>query len=147
MGRVMKDHSVAVINTLVISRKIEEAADLAAQLQPRLVAENIDYHAISDDAQPWLDFARAWVKAADPLDRPEIASWLVNTSVADMAYLDAQAEAAILLAQTTREARARLADLLDEAMMLTSGPDAGLSDEGAKEYSDAATALRSVTLP
>lgn len=143
----MNDHTVSVINTLVTSGKIQQAAVQAAQLQPRLVAESIDYHAISDDAQPWLDFARAWIKAADPLDRPEIASWLVNTSVADMAYLDAQAEAAALLAQTTREARARLADLLDEAMVLTSGPDAGLSEEEAKEYSDAATALRSVTLP
>lgn len=143
----MAGDAVGAINALMRDGEIQRAADQAAALQPRLVAENIDYHDLSDDAEPWLDFARAWVDAADPLDRPEIAAWLVNTSVSEMSYLRAQGEAAALLARATREATARLADLLDQAQVLGSGPDAGLSDAQAQQYAAAATALRTLDLP
>lgn len=86
----MAGDAVAAINALVIDGDVQQAAVHAARLRPRLVAEHLDYHALSDDAQPWLDFARAWVEAADPLDRPEIAAWHVDTSVSEMSYLHAQ---------------------------------------------------------
>ncbi|GMA39068.1 hypothetical protein [Mobilicoccus caccae] len=143
----MARDAVAAINALVSDGDVQEAAVHAARLRPRFVAEHLDYHALSDDAQPWLDFARAWVEAADPLDRPEIAAWLVDTSVSEMSYLHAQGEAAALMARVTREATTRLAALLDRITVLSRGPDAGLSTAQAQQYTTAAAALRSLTLP
>lgn len=119
----------------------------AARLRPGIVIDGLDYHALSGNAQPWFDFALAWAEAADPLDRPEIAAWLMNLSVADMSYLDVQAESAALMARVTRQATARLAELLDQATVLSDGPDAGLSKSQAQQFTSAAASLRSLELP
>ena len=68
MGEVMSNDIIQSINRLVASDEIEEAAQAAARLRPRLVAEHIDYHAMWEEGQPWLEFGRSWIEAADPLE-------------------------------------------------------------------------------
>ena len=120
---------------------------MAARCQPQAVTEAIDYHDLAENAEAYLEFARAWIQGANALDKPQIAAWLVNTSVADMSYLEAQAEAAVLLSNATRAALDYLSTLLEEATVLSSGPDAGLSKAGAETFTVAAQAIRDLRLP
>lgn len=143
----MSQDMVKTINARVMSGDMEGAAAMAAQLQPRLVVAHIDYPSPTDEDQPWFDFTQAWFRASDPLNRAEIASWLVNASVADMGYLDVEGEAAAMLARAVRDAVARLAEVLEEAPVLSTGPDAGLTKAQAAEFTAAAAALRAVSLP
>lgn len=138
---------VAPIIRAIEANKPQAAARLALPEQPALLFEALDYHRITDNAEPYLEFIRAWLAVAHPLDQPSIARWLVDASVADMAYLEAEAEAARLLASSVRAAKDHLADLLADLDCLTRSPEAGLTRAQAAGYKDTADRLRAFPIP
>lgn len=122
-------------------------ARLALMGQPALLFEALDYPRITDNAEPYLEFIRAWPAVAHPLDQPLIDRWLVDASVSDMAYLEAEAEAARLLASSVRAAKDHLAELLADVDCLTRSPEAGLTRAQAAAYKDTVDRLRAVPIP
>lgn len=138
---------IAPIIEAIEAKDPTNAASLAIQHQPTELVESFDYHRIADDAEPYFEFVKAWVAAAHPLEKPTIARWFVDNSVADFAYLDAQAEGASLLSSSVREAKDHLAKLIDDLNFLSQGPDSGLAKARVAEYKQAATQLREIVIP
>lgn len=147
MGKVVTQDVVHQIHELIGTGQTSQAASKAARMPPRSLIDNIDYYAISNNAEKWFEFTKLWITGADTLARPEIAAWLVNTSVSEMSYLKVQNEAAVILARVVREATHHLATLLDQALVLDNGPDAGLTRQQAAQYAAGAVSLRECTLP
>lgn len=53
--------------------RIDEAVATAVSWQPDALLETLEYRRISNDAQPYWEFAQAWIAAAGSLDKPIIA--------------------------------------------------------------------------
>ena len=124
-----------------------EAAELASQVKPEMLLESLDHHRMTDLAELHVEFIRAWMAKATPMERAVIASWLLENSIADLAYVNVQAEAAQRVISAVRESRDCLAGLLEDLILVTEGPDAGLSIAAAREYQQVAARLRGVEIP
>lgn len=127
--------------------RIDEAVATAVYWQPDALLETLDYRRISNDAQPYWEFAKAWIAAAGSLDKPIIARWVVDIALGEFAYLETQAEAADLLVKSVREAKDYLASLIEDVSVLSDNPDAGLSKRQVQELKDTALLLTQLSIP
>lgn len=123
------------------------AASLAGEQNPGMLVEAFDYLRIAEDAEPYPAFVREWIAIAHSLDKPFIASWILNGPVADFSYLEAQAEAAAFLTLSARAAKDHLVDLPEEIKIVARGPEAGLTKDQVANYQDAAAQLRELSIP
>ncbi len=137
----------APIIAAIESQDPHVAAALALEQPPALLLEAFDYHRITDSAEPYFEFTKAWIALAEPLDKPVIARWAVDMSVSEFAYLEVQAEAVALLSSAVREAKDHLAGLIDDLKFISQGPDAGISKTGIAEFRHAADRLRELAIP
>lgn len=124
-----------------------KAAGIAAAQRPSLLAENLNYHRITDNAAPYWEFAKAWVAIADTLDKPIIARWVVDIATSEFAYLEIQAEAAEMLIKAVSEAKNFLAELIGDMSILSDNPEAGLTKAQVRQLRDSADELRSISIP
>lgn len=137
----------APIIAAIESKDPHAAVALAIEQPPALLLEAFDYHRITDGAEPYFEFTKAWIALAEPLDKPVIARWAVDMSVSEFAYLEVQAEAVVLLSSAVREAKDHLAGLIDDLKFISQGPDAGITVTGVAGFRHAAERLREVVIP
>lgn len=102
---------------------------------------------MTDDADPYLDFARAFFNQSSSLARVEIAEWILGHSAAEFSYLEVEAEAARIVSQAVKGALDYLALTLDQLDTVAFGPDAGLTREQVAEYNLVAKKLRDIEIP
>lgn len=138
---------IAPIVAAIESKDPQASARLAIKQQPALLVEAFDYHRITDNAEPYFEFTKAWVALAEPLDKPVIARWALDLSVSEFAYLNIQTETVALLSSAVREATDYLAGLIDDLGFISQGPDAGISPTGVAEFRHAADRLRELVIP
>lgn len=135
------------LDEAILRGDVSEALRLTGDRTPASVFDQIDYQAMSDDAEPYMAFARAYYHSAGTLDRVAIADWILGHSVAELAYLDIQAEAARLLTSAVAGAVLHLADQLDGTTTVAYGPDAGLTRAQSAHYRSIAETLRGFEIP
>jgi len=127
--------------------RIDEAVATAIRRQPDFLLEDFDYERISYNAESYWEFTKAWIEAADSLDKPKIARWVVDMALGEFAYLEIQSEAAQMLADSIHEAKGFLASLIQDVSVLSDNPDAGLSKNQVRELNKAALLLSQVSIP
>lgn len=123
------------------------AAELALRYTPEILVEEFDYHRITDNAEPYWEFLKAWFERASPLDRPVIVAWGVDIATSEFAYLEVQTELAEMQARSVDEAKNYLAGLVEHMYLLTGNPEAGLTKAQMLELREAAKSMRALPIP
>ena len=135
---------MSALDDAFLARDITTASFLTAGRTPASVFEEIDYQAMFDDAEPHMEFYRAYYDAAGVLERVDIADWILRHSTTALAYLDIEAEVAHLLTRAVSESIHYLADKLNNTVEADDGPDAGLTRAQAEHYQSIAETLRGI---
>lgn len=136
------------LNSYIQSGDVSRAVAVALSTNPVQVFEQIDYHAMSDDAELYANFAREFYAASDELNRVQVAAWIADHSVAELAYLEMESEAAHLLSSSVAAAIVHIAGMLNDGMdTVAYGPDAGITNDQLNTYREIATALRGLAVP
>ncbi|MCW4464912.1 hypothetical protein OK351_05245 [Glutamicibacter sp. MNS18] len=122
---------LAVLDTgLIAAIEAEDpirAAGIATLFTPQTLVETLDYHRITDNAEPYGAFLKAWFEVASPLDRPVIVSWGIDIATSEFAYLEIQAELAEMQVRSVHDAKDYLAGIIEHMYLLTDNPEAGLA--------------------
>lgn len=145
-GRVNKLDG-SQIQDAIEAGQLTEMVPLAFCLGPEATYENFDFHRISDDAQPYWDFAKLWVQSAPALAKPLIARWVLDIATSEFANLEIQPEAAKLLISSVQDAKNCLASLIEDVSVLSDNPDAGLTKAQVLELASASKALKDLQIP
>ncbi|MGP5381539.1 hypothetical protein ACTXL8_05040 [Glutamicibacter arilaitensis] len=124
-----------------------DAVAMAVLHDPDMLVEELDYHRITQDAQPYWDFAQEWIAAARVLDKPVIARWVADIALAEFAYLEIQCEAAQLLVDSVQEAKNYLASLIEDVSVLSDNPEAALTKKEVRELTASARELAELKIP
>ncbi|MGO2596345.1 MAG: hypothetical protein ACTH79_11235 [Glutamicibacter arilaitensis] len=134
--------TVSQIQDAIEAGQPTEVASLALCLGPEAIYENFDFHRISDDAQPYWDFAKLWVQSAPALAKPLIARWVLDIATSEFAYLEIESEADKLLISSVQDAKNCLASLIEDVSVLSDNPDAGLAKAQILELGSASKTLK-----
>ncbi|MGO2123808.1 hypothetical protein, partial [Glutamicibacter arilaitensis] len=134
--------TVSQIQDAIEAGQPTEVASLALCLDPEAIYENFDFHRISDDAQPYWDFAKLWVQSAPALAKPLIARWVLDIATSEFAYLEIESEADKLLISSVQDAKNCLASLIEDVSVLSDNPDAGLAKAQILELGSASKTLK-----
>ncbi|WP_313810893.1 hypothetical protein [Glutamicibacter sp.] len=129
------------------SGRLDVCVAAAVLQRPEPLIESLDYHRITENAEPYWEFAKAWIAAAGALDKTVIARWVVDISLSEFAYLEIQSEAAQLLVNSVQDAKNFLAGLIEDVSILSDNPDAGLSRRQVQELKANAQELAQLVIP
>ena len=135
------------LDELIQNGDHSEALAFAAGRRPTDVLALIDLDAMHDEAEPYMDFCRAYYQSAGTLDKVEIADWVLSYSTSAFAYLDVEAESAHMLTAAVAEAVNYLAEKLSNTREVDYGPDAGLARAQSAHYQSIAETLRGIEIP